>query len=101
MASAAMLLTQRQWTAVTVCGISNRLKRTLASAVRGAAIVFGLVMYWLARGASPTGMAPWAIGFAALFAGTTWYTWWFYGQSPKALALQAKAEAKKTQRLGQ
>ncbi|MGY4741313.1 hypothetical protein [Streptomyces sp. ATMOS53] len=80
--------------------MSNRLKRTLASAARGAALVFGLVVYWISRGAQPAGVMPWAIGFAALFAGITWYTWWFYGESPKALALQAKAEEKKTQRLG-
>ncbi|MEV0179178.1 hypothetical protein AB0I54_07730 [Streptomyces sp. NPDC050625] len=74
--------------------MSNRLKRTLASAARGAAITSVLVVYWASRGASPAGLAPWATGVAALFAGITWYTWWFYGESPKALALQAKAEAK-------
>ncbi|MDX3244780.1 hypothetical protein [Streptomyces sp. ME18-1-4] len=80
--------------------MSNRLKRTLASVARGAAIIFGLVVYWTSRDASPAGVVRWAIGFAAIFAGITWYTWWFYGESPKALALQAKAEEKKTQRLG-
>ncbi|MFD8736293.1 hypothetical protein ACFV06_15460 [Streptomyces sp. NPDC059618] len=54
----------------------------------------------MTQGASPAGVAPWAAGFAALFAAITWYTWWFYGDSPKALALQAKAEAKRIQGLG-
>jgi hypothetical protein len=80
--------------------MSNRLKRTLVSAARGAAMVFAIAAFWMIRGASLAAVAPWAVGFAAMFAGVTWYTWWFYGDSPKARALQAKAEAKKTQRLG-
>ncbi|MFJ2399426.1 hypothetical protein ACIOTI_42820 [Streptomyces sp. NPDC087843] len=80
--------------------MSNRLKRTLVSAARGAAMVLGLTTIWMIRGASPAGVAPWAVGFAVLFAAITWYTWWFYGDSPKALALQAKAEAKAIQGLG-
>ncbi|MER6062404.1 hypothetical protein ABT167_14655 [Streptomyces sp. NPDC001792] len=81
--------------------MSNRLKRTLVSAARGAAMVFVLAAFWMSRGASSAAVLPWALGFAAMFAAITWYTWWFYGDSPKALALQAKAEAKKAQRLGQ
>lgn len=53
------------------------------------------------QGASPAGVAAWAVGFAVLFAAITWYTWWFHGDSSKALALQAKAEAKRTRSLGQ
>ncbi|MGW3911791.1 hypothetical protein ACWEBX_09720 [Streptomyces sp. NPDC005070] len=81
--------------------MSNRLKRTLVAAARGAAMVLGLTAFWMMQGASPAGVAPWAVGFAVLFAVITWYTWWYYGDSSKALALQAKAEAKRTQSLGQ
>ncbi|MGV9887182.1 hypothetical protein [Streptomyces sp. NPDC003395] len=81
--------------------MSNRLKHTLVSAARGTAMVFVLAAFWMARGASPATVVPRALGFAALFAAITWYTWWFYGDSPKALALQAKAEAKKARRLVQ
>ena len=81
--------------------MSNRLKRTLVSAARGAAMVFALAALWMSRGASLAGVVPWAVGLAVISAGITWYTWWFYGDSPKALALQAKAEAKKTQHLVQ
>ncbi|MER6411536.1 hypothetical protein [Streptomyces humidus] len=80
--------------------MSNRVKRTWASAGRGAAILLGLVAYWISRDASPAGVVRWAVPFAVLFAGITCYTWWYHGGSPKALALQAKAEAKKTRRLG-
>ncbi|MEW2621457.1 hypothetical protein [Streptomyces sp. NPDC048106] len=76
--------------------MSNRLKRTLMSAIRGVAVVLGLIALWMIRGASPTRLVPWAVGFAVVFALITWYTWWFYGDSSKALALRAKAEAKKT-----
>lgn len=86
---------------LTVRGMSNRMKRTLVSAVRGVAMVFGLTALWMIQGASPAGVLPWAVGFAVVFAVITWYTWWFYGDSSKALALQARAEAKKTQHLGQ
>ncbi|WP_109005622.1 hypothetical protein [Streptomyces rishiriensis] len=81
--------------------MSNRSKRTLASGARGAVMLTALGAYWMSQGASPAGMAPWALAFTALFTGITCYTWWYYGDSPKALALQAKTEAKKTQRLGQ
>lgn len=83
-----------------VPGMSTRLKRTLVSAARGAAVVFVLAALQMSRGASLAEVVPWAVGFAVIFAVITWYTWWFYGDSPKALALQAKVEAKKTQRLG-
>lgn len=86
---------------LTVRSMSNRLKRTLVSAVGGVATVFGLTALWMSQGASPAGVVPWAVGFAVIFAVITWYTWWFYGDSSKALALQAKAEAKKSQRLEQ
>ncbi|MEU8929929.1 hypothetical protein AB0D30_08575 [Streptomyces sp. NPDC048409] len=80
--------------------MSNRLRRTLVAAARGAASVCGLVVFWMVLGFSPAGIVPWAVGFAALFAAITWYTWWFYGDSPKALALRAKAEAKESRTLG-
>ncbi|MFJ5531232.1 hypothetical protein [Streptomyces sp. NPDC093261] len=81
--------------------MSNRLKRTLVAAARGAAMAFPILGLRMTQGASPAAVAPWAVGWAVLFVGITWYTWWFYGYSPKALALQAKAEAKRARRLGQ
>ncbi|MFY4717598.1 hypothetical protein [Streptomyces sp. LaBMicrA B280] len=80
--------------------MSNRSKRTLMAAARGTAMVFVLTALQLGRGASLTGLLPWLAGWTALFAAITWYTWWYYGDSPKALTLQAKAEAKRLQRLG-
>ncbi|WP_331744899.1 hypothetical protein OG762_51210 (plasmid) [Streptomyces sp. NBC_01136] len=86
--------------AVSVRSTPNRLKRTWVAAARGSVMVFVLAALQMSQGASLAEVVPWAAGFAVVFAVTTWYTWWFYGDSPKALALQAKAEAKKTQRLG-
>ena len=80
--------------------MSNRLKRALVTAARGAAVILLLGAFRMTGGASLAGLAPWAVGWAVIFAAITWYTWWFYGDSPKALALQAKAEAKRAQRLG-
>lgn len=74
--------------------MSNRLKRTLVSAAKGAAMVFVLTTWRMIQGASPAEVVQWAIGPTAIFAMTTWYTWWYNGDSSKALALQAKAEAK-------
>ncbi len=76
------------------------MKRTLVAAARGAAVILLFGAFRMTRGASLAGLAPWAVGWAVIFAAITWYTWWFYGDSPKALALQAKAEAKRAQRLG-
>ncbi|MEV6105399.1 hypothetical protein AB0M28_11900 [Streptomyces sp. NPDC051940] len=80
--------------------MSNRAKRTLTSAVRGAVVVSALVVLWTSRGTALVDVVPWAGGFAATFAALTWYTWWFYGDSPRALTLQAKAAAQKAERLG-
>ncbi|MEU3242525.1 hypothetical protein [Streptomyces sp. NPDC006875] len=81
--------------------MSSRSKRTLVAAVRGAAVVLALTALRMMQGASPAGVAAWAVGFAVLFAAITWYTWWFHGDSSKALAMQAKAEAKRPRSLGQ
>ncbi|MGV9701050.1 hypothetical protein [Streptomyces sp. NPDC003483] len=81
--------------------MSTRSKRTLVAAARGSAVVLALIALRMMQGASPAEVAAWAVGFAALFAVITWYTWWFHGDSSKALALQAKAEAKRTRSLGQ
>jgi hypothetical protein len=70
--------------------MSNRLKRTLWSAAQGAAMLLALTAMKLSQGASPLGFLPWGVGFAALIAATTWYTWWFHGDSPKAVALREK-----------
>jgi hypothetical protein len=65
--------------------------------VRGVVVFAALQM---SRGASLAGLAPWVAGWAVLFAAITWYAWWYYGDSSKALALQTKAETKRTQRAG-
>lgn len=87
--------------AVKVRRMPNRSKRTLMAAARGSVMVFVIAALQLGRGASLTGLLPWTAGWAAIFAAVTWYTWWFYGDSPKALTLRARAEAKRLQRLGQ
>lgn len=81
--------------------MSNRLKRTLVSAVRGTAVIFLYAALRIGRGDSPAALVPWMADWAVLFAAITWYAWWINGDSPKALALQAKAAAKREQRLGQ
>ena len=71
------------------------------AAARGSVMVFVMAALQLGRAASLTGLLPWTDGWTIIFAAVTWYTWWFYGDSPKPLTLRARTEAKRLQRLGQ
>ncbi|MFI9367003.1 hypothetical protein ACIG5E_39125 [Kitasatospora sp. NPDC053057] len=76
-----------------------RTKKTLMVLLRGA-IVPGLsTIYGLARGDHLV-VTPLFVGFVAFFVASAGYTWWWYGDSPKAVALRAKVEAKKAARSG-
>ncbi|MFF2073908.1 hypothetical protein ACFVXG_04035 [Kitasatospora sp. NPDC058162] len=73
-----------------------RTKKTLTTLLSGTIVFTCSTLYRLSRGWQP--FTPVFFGFVALFLATTWYTWWWYGDSPKAVALRATAEAKKAAR---
>ncbi|WP_345694670.1 hypothetical protein [Kitasatospora terrestris] len=74
-----------------------RTKKTSAALLKGAIVLTGVALYRAARGwqleADPVFFV-----FVVLFLGSVGYTWWWYGDSPKAVAVRANAEAKKAAR---
>ncbi|MBF9069063.1 hypothetical protein [Streptacidiphilus fuscans] len=74
-----------------------RAKKTLGALVRGALVLTFWTLYGLSRGGR-LGFNPVFLGFVVFFVLIAGYTWWWYGDSPKAVALRAKAEAKKAER---
>ncbi|WP_181649678.1 hypothetical protein [Streptomyces sp. WAC00263] len=69
-----------------------RLKKTLTVLLSGAITLGGWTLVSLSRGGH-LGVNPVFIGFVILFLATAGYTWWWYGESEKAMAWRAKVEA--------
>ncbi|MFH8385546.1 hypothetical protein ACH4E7_32205 [Kitasatospora sp. NPDC018058] len=76
-----------------------RTKKTLTVLLRGAIALCFSTLWGLARGGH-LAVTPLGLVFVALFVAIAGYTWWWYGDSPKAVALRAKADAKKAARSG-
>ncbi|MER7668322.1 hypothetical protein ABTY61_07620 [Kitasatospora sp. NPDC096128] len=74
-----------------------RTKKTLSTLLIGAILLTCSILSRLANGGH-FALNPFFFGFVALFLASAGYTWWWYGDSPKAVALRAKAEAKKAAR---
>ncbi|WP_189923049.1 hypothetical protein [Kitasatospora xanthocidica] len=74
-----------------------RTKKTLGVLLRGAIVLACSTLFGLARGGH-FGVNPLFFVFVALFLAIAGYTWWWYGDSPKAVAVRAKVEAKKAAR---
>ncbi|MQS15945.1 hypothetical protein F7Q99_27740 [Streptomyces kaniharaensis] len=72
-----------------------RTKKTLTALLSGAILHIFSIINILSRGAHLT---PVFFVFVALNLAIAGYTWWWYGDSPKAVGLRAKAEAKKAAR---
>ncbi|MER7584496.1 hypothetical protein [Kitasatospora sp. NPDC097691] len=74
-----------------------RTKKTLGVLLRGAIIpTFWTVQVMVQE--RQIVLRPAFFVFLALLVATTGYAWWWYGDSPKAVAYRAKAEAKKAAR---
>jgi non-ribosomal peptide synthetase component F len=71
-----------------------RTKKTLGVLLRGAIIFGGLTVLGLARGGHLALTVPFVVCVSLYLAGAG-YTWWYYGDSPKAVGLRAKAEVKR------
>ncbi|MBD0695991.1 hypothetical protein [Streptomyces sp. CBMA123] len=71
-----------------------RTKKTLTALLRGALVIGACTLYGHVRGGH-FAVTPLFLGFIALNLATVGYTWWWYGDSPKAVEFRAKAEAKK------
>lgn len=74
-----------------------RTKKTLTVLLRGAVILTFWTFYGLARGGH-LGFNPIFFACVALYLASAGYTWWWYGDSPRAVALRAKREARKVAR---
>ncbi|RKE05005.1 hypothetical protein [Streptomyces sp. TLI_171] len=71
-----------------------RTKKTLRTLVTGAIVITFWTVYDLARGRH-LGLNPVFFGMVAVYLAGAGYTWWWYGDSPKAVAMRAKAEDKR------
>ncbi|MET8625507.1 hypothetical protein ABZW30_17465 [Kitasatospora sp. NPDC004669] len=74
-----------------------RTKKTLSALLKGAIVLTCSTLYRLARGWQLV-VDPVFFAFVALFLASAGYTWWWYGDSPKAVAMRANVEAKKAAR---
>jgi hypothetical protein len=75
--------------------VNERTKHVLRPLVSGVVLVGGTTAVRLARGLSLRPYLPYGICFSAFFLAMTYYAWWYYGDSPKAVALRAKGEEKR------
>ncbi|MFJ9950096.1 hypothetical protein [Kitasatospora sp. NPDC091207] len=71
-----------------------RTKKTLTALLKGAIVLGACALYSHARGGH-LATTPLFLGFIALNLAIAGYTWWWYGDSPKAVEVRAKAEAGK------
>ncbi|WP_406482623.1 hypothetical protein [Streptomyces sp. NBC_01615] len=76
-----------------------RTKKALMALLRGAIVLGGWTVFGLARGGH-LAITPLFLAFVVLFVAIAGYTWWWYGDSEKAVALRAKADAKKAEHTG-
>ncbi|MFJ5232531.1 hypothetical protein ACIQBJ_21885 [Kitasatospora sp. NPDC088391] len=74
-----------------------RTKKTLSVLLRGAIILAGWTLFGLARG-KRLGVSTGFLIFLAVYAALAGYTWWWYGDSPGAVARREKAEYRKARR---
>ncbi|MER7768819.1 hypothetical protein [Kitasatospora sp. NPDC096140] len=74
-----------------------RTKKTLSVLLKGALILTFWTVYGLARGGQFR-LNPFFFVSVALFLAIAGYTWWWYGDSDKAVALRAQVEVKKAAR---
>jgi hypothetical protein len=79
--------------------MSLRAKKTLAAGLRAAALLTVITVLRFAQGVSASSTTVWLAVFVTLDALIAGYTWWFFGESPKAVALRAKADAKTANRI--
>jgi hypothetical protein len=71
-----------------------RTKKTLGVLLRGAIILGGLTVLGLARGGHLALTVPF-VACVLVYVAIAGYAWWYHGDSPKAVALRAKAEVKR------
>ncbi|MQS16488.1 hypothetical protein F7Q99_30915 [Streptomyces kaniharaensis] len=77
--------------------MSTRVKKTLLTLVQGTVLTALLSVHNLTK-PGHLEITPWTVLWMVVWVAIAGYTWWFYGDSEKAVALQAKVEAKKAAR---
>ncbi|MEY9936221.1 hypothetical protein ABH932_000310 [Streptacidiphilus sp. MAP5-52] len=81
--------------------MSDRGRLTFAAAWRGVVIVGVPTVFALAlRQWPPTVFKVAGVAVVLVSGGLASYTWWWLGESPKAVSRRAKADAKKAARVG-
>jgi drug/metabolite transporter (DMT)-like permease len=77
--------------------MSTRSRKTLMVAARFLIVAACLVLLWKSRGASWSGILPWACGLAVIWAALTSYTW-FYGNPDRESEMLARREERRASR---
>ncbi|MEZ0096323.1 hypothetical protein [Streptacidiphilus sp. EB129] len=75
--------------------MSLRVKKTLLSLLRGVVLMAALTAYGLSKPHTHFALTLPFVFLSVFWIAITVYTWWWYGDSEKAVALRARAEEKR------